>query len=1093
MSRKHNIERMTDKFSILSIEQLYQMIQNQLIQTDSIFGFPKSSFYSSKGKEGIFMKRFAKVLETPFGVAAGPHSQLAQNIIAAWLNGARFIELKTIQTLDEIEVSKPCIDMQDEGYNCEWSQELKISDSLDQYITAWVLIHVLNHQLNGNSGQEPGFIFNMSVGYNMEGILNENVQWFLDTIQNAKELIEKKKNALREYYLEIDSLHIDSCMSDNLTLSTMHGTPPEEIEKIATYLIEEKGLHTTVKLNPTLLGKELREILNDARFEAFVPDEAFAHDLKYEDAVPMLRRLQAAANKKGVQFGIKLTNTLESVNHKDVFPASEKMMYMSGKSLHPISIQIAKMLQDEFEGKMDISFSGGLTTFNISDVVACGLLPATVCTDILKPGGYGLLKQYAETLESDVENMGAAGIFDFIRKKSGVEGRGKAILINLNNYADKVLVSPLYKKDFLGEPNIKGKRSLGNFDCIAAPCTEACATDQDVPDYMYYTARGEFEKAYDVIVDKNPFPHTTGMVCDHLCHTKCTRINYEETLNIRGIKRFVSQYVGGKDSRKSVENIAKKVSIIGAGVAGLSAAYYLIKGGFEVNVYEAKSKSGGMVSAAIPHFRLPDEDFALDVNRILKMGVKIHFNHKVEKSEFQRIQKEADYLFIAAGAQDAKWVSLPGMELDGVIDPLQFLYEVKEGTLKNKYNNILIIGGGNTAMDAARTAYRMLNKGGRVRLLYRRTLKEMPADKEEIRDVIAEGIEVLELMSPVEFIGNNNRVAGVKAQKMTLGEKDESGRRRPIPLEGQFIEFEADLVIPAFGQSKVLDFIDDDTLNSDDTLTTNKENIFIGGDALNGGLSIIQAVADGKNVAKQILERNNITLPSTFRKERTEKSKEWHYSKRSTKKVQITTKELDLSKRQNFDLLSETYTEEEAMEEASRCLLCDEVCNICTTVCPNLALYSYDSVVADYPIFEFVKKEKEWVSIPKKIFSISQKLQILHLADWCNECGNCNTFCPTAEAPYKSKPHLYLDKEAYDMDSDCYYLDTKTSIRYKDKEAEYVLEKTEALIKIYFDDAEYSMDKDFYTIEKIKGNKYPKDSQKWIEMLIVLEGAKIFR
>ncbi len=1084
---------MTDKFSILSIEQLYLMIQNQLKTNNSIFNIPKSSFFSPKGKESIYLQRFGKLLETPYGVAAGPHSQLAQNIIAAWLNGARFIELKTIQTLDEIEVAKPCIDMQDEGYNCEWSQELKIKDSLDQYVNAWVILHLLNHQLFGNNGQEPGFIFNMSVGYNMEGILNENVQWFLDTIQNAKELIEEKKDALRKYYPEIDTLFIDNCMSDNLTLSTMHGTPPEEIEKIATYLINEKGLHTTVKLNPTLLGKELRKILSDAKFEAYVPDEAFGHDLKYKDAVPMLQRLQKAADKKEVQFGVKLTNTLESVNHKDVFPSSEKMMYMSGKSLHPISIQIAKMLQEEFKGKMDISFSGGVTTFNISDVVACGLLPATVCTDILKPGGYGLLKQYAETLEADIKHTDATGIFDFINRKSGIENKEEAILKNLYKYADEVLESPLYKKDFLGEPNIKGNRSLGNFDCIAAPCTEACATDQDVPDYMYYTAKGEFEKAYDVIVDKNPFPHTTGMVCDHLCHTKCTRINYEETLNIRGIKRFVTQYVGQKDSEKLAVNIAKKVTIIGAGVAGLSAAYYLTKGGFEVVIYEAKSKSGGMVSAAIPHFRLPDEDFALDVNRILKMGVKIYFNHKVDSEGFKELKENSDYIFIAAGAQDAKWVSLPGMELEGVIDPLQFLYQVKDGTLKNKYKNILIIGGGNTAMDAARTAYRMLEDGGKVRLLYRRTLKEMPADKEEIRDVITEGIEMLELISPTEFIGENNQVVKVKAQKMTLGEKDESGRQRPIPIEGEFVEFATDLVIPAFGQSKVLDFVDSNVLNDSNALTTQIENIFIGGDALNGGLSIIQAVADGKNIARKILEENNIILPSTFPEERTEKSKEWHYSQRSTKKVQIHTKELELSERQNFDLLSETYTKEEAMEEASRCLLCDEVCNICTTVCPNLALYSYDSEVKDYPVFNLTIESGGLLLNAKKTFSINQKLQILHLADWCNECGNCNTFCPTAEAPYKSKPHIYLNREAYLGDSDCYYLASDDTLLYSKDGKEYSITIGKESYKLTYQDSIFEMDKDFFTIKLLEGNQFPEDSQKWIEMLIVLEGAKILR
>ncbi len=231
-------------------------------------------FFRPREDDVFKMKRYGKTLDTPIGVAAGPHTQLAQNIITAYLTGSRYIELKTVQTLDELNVSKPCIDMEDEGYNCEWSQELKLRQSFDQYLTAWIIIHVLNHKFN--FGEDINCIFNMSVGYNMEGILKENVQEFLAMMSNAKEEKEKKLNLLEKIYPQLKNVNIPDRISDNVTLSTMHGCPPDEIEKIAKYLIEEKKLHTAVKLNPTLLGyDELNTILKkNLGYDTVVPPEA---------------------------------------------------------------------------------------------------------------------------------------------------------------------------------------------------------------------------------------------------------------------------------------------------------------------------------------------------------------------------------------------------------------------------------------------------------------------------------------------------------------------------------------------------------------------------------------------------------------------------------------------------------------------------------------------------------------------------------------------------------------------------------------------------------------------------------------------------
>ena len=288
----------TDKFYCANIESLLEWILFDLEQGEAL-GIAKELFFTPREDDPFRMVRYGKLLETPLGVAAGPHTQLAQNIIAAWLTGARYIELKTIQVLDELEVTKPCIDMTDEGYNCEWSQELKLDRSFNEYLNAHILLYVLKDRL-GRQGEEAGWIFNMSAGYNLEGIMTPSVQRFFDRMENCPEELAAKIERLVRIYPRIKKLKIPSRISDNLTVSTMHGCPPDEVEKIGRYFIEARGYHTTIKLNPTLLGPErLRGILNDMLgFETVVPDEAFGHDLKYNQGEAIIRNLTKAAQKK---------------------------------------------------------------------------------------------------------------------------------------------------------------------------------------------------------------------------------------------------------------------------------------------------------------------------------------------------------------------------------------------------------------------------------------------------------------------------------------------------------------------------------------------------------------------------------------------------------------------------------------------------------------------------------------------------------------------------------------------------------------------------------------------------------------------------
>jgi len=1075
---------MTDKFSSASLKQLLQIILKEYDTKKSILGIYEEQFFIPSENDTFKTRRFGHLLESPIGVAAGPHTQLSQNIVAAWLTGARYIELKTVQTLDELEVSKPCIDMQDEGYNCEWSQELKLHQSFDEYLNAWILIHILKDKLNIGSKDEAGFIFNMSAGYDLKGIMQDNVQAFFDKMQNASAELNRKIEEIKAVYPNVINLNINPQITDNITLSTMHGCPPDEIEQIAEYLIVERNLHTTVKLNPTLLGKkELKEIIRNSGFNTEVPDEAFEHDVKYGDALGFIKRLSEKAKGKNLFFGLKLTNTLESVNNKDIFPKNEKMMYASGKVLHPISINVARSLQNDFGGNLDISFSGGADAFNIVDIVNCGLYPVTVSSDLLKPGGYGRLQQYIENLRT-----------------SEISLSKENKLLRLNDYADFVKTSERYKKESPHDPSIKTRVPLGQFDCAFAPCEYTCPTNQGIPSYMYYTAKGDFEKAYEVITETNPFPNATGMVCDHTCQTKCTRINYDNPLRIRDIKRFVTEYHNSHlnseacvaDSFRKDIKVNLTVAVIGAGPSGLSAAYFLNKAGFEVVVYEAKEKAGGMVSAAIPKFRLGDNAVDIDINQIEEEGVKIHYGQKVDKEKFEELQSEFDFVYIGVGAQNAVSFMIDGDDAEGLLDPLGFLYDVKDNKISDFGKNIAVIGGGNTAMDVARTAYRLVGNKGKVTILYRRTIKQMPAEYQEIKDVSDEGIEIKELVSPIKINSENGKIVSLTCRRMKLGEKDASGRARPVEIPGSDFEIEADMLIPAIGQQLAVDFTNPELLKTDEGIYETKiKNVFIGGDAKRNASTLIKAIGDGRKAAQEIIDKAGIDFRTkTEDKKRTLQSIKDLMLKKTKRIEGVAPREIDLSERKNFKTVRANMTEAEAKTEASRCLLCDEVCDICTSLCPNLALQHYEIE----PVKFNLQKIENGKIVDDIVFEVTQKSQIIHIADWCNMCANCETFCPTSGAPYKEKPHLYLNKTTFETERDGYYYDEKNqTLSAKESGFDFSLTEKEVFYLYQSDNFMAKLNKKTFEIQEYTGiENETYDLLKAAEMSIILKGAKNF-
>ena len=1019
----------TDRFTPLDAATLLRWMQHDL-PNKQLFGIDRELFFMPKPDDPFRMERYGKVLETPLGVAAGPHTQLAQNILSAWLCGARYIELKTVQVLDELNVAKPCIDMADEGYNCEWSQELKLDQSVEEYLKAFVLLYVLRDMLNlpveAEPGKGPGFIFNMSAGYNLEGIKSPALQRFLDRMENAEEDVKRIKAGLAPLYPAIEKMPIPARLSDNLTVSTMHGCPPDEVESIGRYFITERKYNTAIKLNPTLLGPErLRDILNtQLGYDVCVPDEAFGHDLKYNDGVAIIRNLAAAAETAGVAFGLKLTNTLETANEKQNLPRSEGMVYMSGRSLHPISINLAERLQQEFDGKLDIAFSAGVDTFNVADTLACGLRPITMSSDILKPGGYGRLHQYLDTLRAEMRKAGAHTIAEWEKSRSPIAGNPG--FANLVSYAAAVLGKhSRYHKERFPYVSVKTERPLPRFDCAAAPCMSGCPAEQDIPRYLDAVARGDFELAWRVITATNPFPNVQGMACNHQCQSRCTRINYDKPLMIREVKRFVAEKMAEAASGVPAAQTGKRAAVIGAGPAGLSCARFLAAQGVEVHLYEEKPVLGGMAGDAIPAFRLTGDSLRRDIDAILKLGVRLHKDTPVDAALFDTLAEENDAVYIAVGAQESLPLGIPGEDAAGVLDQLSFLSAVRRCEPTGIGSHAVVIGAGNSAMDCARAARRLVGENGSVTIAYRRTRKEMPADIEEIEAALDEGVRIVELCAPEEVLADGGRVSGLRCRRMRLVPDPDGGRPRPVPTDETFT-LGADTLIVSIGQRVKAGFLPDAmTLKADPhTSQTSLPNVFAGGDAVRGAATLINAVADGRHAAETILARLGLSAQAATATPSDERRPDLDglRIRQATRVMGPALPERSPEDRLDFDPAIRTLTEEEAMDESRRCLQCDLVCNVCTTVCPNRANIALLSLPMPHPV-QVAVRDGDGVRVETlSNRRLEQSYQIVNIADACNECGNCATFCPSAGAPYRDKPRIHLSRESFDNAPDGYLI-----------------------------------------------------------------------
>lgn len=421
----------------------------------------------------------------PLGPAAGPHTQLAQNIVASWLAGARIIELKTVQVRDDLVIPRPCIDMATVGYNVEWSQELRLDESAREYVKAAMLIAIARHELPAAFAIDPSAcatIFDLSAGYDLAGIQSDAVVLFLDQMNDAGPFVDELKQQIPEHLAHLRDLPFPRHIGSTLTLSTFHGCPPHEIEAIARNLMEVRHLDVTIKLNPTLLGKsELLSLLHDrlGYRDIEVPDSAFEDDASWDQIHGIVERLQGFAKTLGRSFGIKLTNTLVVRNHRQFFPATERLMYLSGAPLHVFALELGRRFREAFGDTLAISFSSGVDKHNVVDTVACGFVPVTVCSDLLQPGGYGRMHGYLSELAAQMSAQQTSDLPSFIARWSGPDSKPTkavpALTHNVSLHAAAVASDPRYSAAKNARPPRKIDSSLALFDCLNCnKCIPVC-------------------------------------------------------------------------------------------------------------------------------------------------------------------------------------------------------------------------------------------------------------------------------------------------------------------------------------------------------------------------------------------------------------------------------------------------------------------------------------------------------------------------------------------------------------------------------------------------------------------------------------------
>ena len=509
------------------------------------------------------------------------------------------------------------------------------------------------------------------------------------------------------------------------------------------------------------------------------------------------------------------------------------------------------------------------------------------------------------------------------------------------------------------------------FDNKISPCNEGCPAGQDIEGAMVLIGKGKALEAWELFKEENPFPAVCGRVCFHPCESSCNRKDFDEAVSINALERFMADAASRKGRRLSFkrEKRKEKIAVIGSGPAGLTCAYHLARMGYGVTVFEAFPVLGGMLRVGIPEYRLPKKVLEEEIDQILELGVKVEINARLGADFLLSDLKEYPAVFLAMGNHRSKSLGIPGEDSTGVMSGLEFLRNVSLGKEVALGKRVAVIGGGNTAFDAARSALRL---GAKPFILYRRTREEMPAFPGEILEAEEEGIEVSYLVSPTRLIAENGKIIRLECLKNRLGPADEDGRRRPVAIKGSNFFLEVDQVISAIGEDADLAALPkriglkENVILTDERGATEQKGVFAGGDIIQQPRTVVHAIGSGKRAAifidsflkgekweglfdgLRIGERGSLSM-KRYLQEESERvplsSKTVHlrdlnldyfeYKKRKKMPKAQTSKRLG-----SFEEVNLGLSEETAREEANRCFNCG-VCNLCDNCyifCPDVAI-----------------------------------------------------------------------------------------------------------------------------------------------------------
>ena len=547
-----------------------------------------------------------------------------------------------------------------------------------------------------------------------------------------------------------------------------------------------------------------------------------------------------------------------------------------------------------------------------------------------------------EILERITAGLGKEGDIEELERLGNAIKR--SALCGLGQTAPNPVLSTIRHFRHEYEAHIKEKRCPAAVcgQLFKAPCTHTCPVGLDVPGYVTLVSKGRFDEAHGLIMEKNPLPGICGRVCTHPCESKCRREQIDEPISIRTIKRFVTDYMGngGRAKKQEPKPLLNRepVAVIGAGPAGLTAAYFLALKGHPVTIYEKLPAPGGMLSYGIPEYRLPRAIIAQEIEDIKARGVEIKCGVEIGKDVTidELFQQGFKAVFIGIGTQTSYTLGIAGEALPGVLPGLEFLRDLNLGKLNPadyQGKSAAVIGGGNTAIDAARTLLRMGAK--KVFLVYRRTREEMPANGEEIDEAFKEGVVPYFLCAP-QAIAGSGKVEKLVCKRCSLGDFDKSGRRRPIPVDGTEFDLKVDFVVPAIGQAAELAGIADESTGVKASrgcigvnkwnMATDRPGVFAGGDAIGEEATVVWAMRTGAKAAMEIdkyLGGDGIMIEKIRRD-----------AKISSIEVEMKD-EIEVRERGKQDMLayarrkesfSETelgFTKKVAVDEASRCLHCD--------------------------------------------------------------------------------------------------------------------------------------------------------------------------